>query len=126
MKIRNARGARKKRRVNDSSLMEVIFSVLPSCAGLDGSETRPYVLLLIDDAIFHNKFDVFGNADVFERIAGNGNDIGEVAGLQSTDLILPAEELRAVEEIGLQGGDRRHAELDHQFEFAGLRAMRKG
>ena len=56
-------------------------------------------------------------------IAWNRDDVGPIAGLQRADLILPAEQLRAVEQAGLERGQRRHAVLHHQHELARLRAV---
>ena len=79
----------------------------------------------VDDAAFHDEGDLLNGGDVGERIAGDGDDVGEIAGLKSADLILPAEEFRAVEHVRLEGGERRHAVLDHEDEFACLRAVGK-
>jgi hypothetical protein len=48
-------------------------------------------LFAVDDAVFHHKGNFLQNGNVVERIAGNGNYIGGVAGLQHADFILPAQ-----------------------------------
>ncbi len=78
-----------------------------------------------DDAAFHDECDFLQDADVRQRVAGNRDDVGEVAGLQRADLPLPAEQLGAVQRAGLKRGQRRHAVLHHQRELAGLRAVGK-
>ena len=79
----------------------------------------------VNHAAFHHESDFLDGGDVGERIAGDGDDVRKKARLQRANLILPAEELGAIEHVGLQNGERRHAVLDHQNEFAGLRAVRK-
>ena len=48
-------------------------------------------LFAVDDAVFHHKGNFLQNGNVVEGIAGNGNYIGGVAGLQRADFILPAQ-----------------------------------
>src|SRR6266436_8734503 len=85
-----------------------------------------WMIAAIDCAAFHHEADLFENADVGKRIAGNSNDICEIAGFESADLILPSEEFRAVEEAGLKGGKRGHSVFNHEVKFAGLRTVGKG
>src|SRR6202034_437203 len=66
------------------------------------------------------------DADVCERVSRDGDDIGEITGLQRADLPLPAEYLCAVDRAGLKSREWRHAVLDHELEFTGLRAVREG
>ena len=79
----------------------------------------------VDPAGFHHEADLLQDAYVGEGVAGNSNDICEIAWLESADLILPTEKFRAVEEIGLKSGERRHAIFNHEAKFAGLRAVRE-
>ena len=65
------------------------------------------------------------DGDVLEWVAGDGDDVRVVAGLQRADLILPAQQFCAVQRSGLERGQRRHTEFHHQHKFTGLRAMRK-
>src|SRR5271170_4671641 len=78
---------------------------------------------LIDDATLHHEGHTLGHANVFERIAGYGDHVGVISSVKLTDLSLPAEQLRAVEQVGLQHLDSRHAEFVHQHKFPGLGAM---
>jgi len=48
-------------------------------------------LLTQDCATLHYEADMLDDSNVFERIAGNGNDVGEVSGLEFADLALPPE-----------------------------------
>ena len=61
--------------------------------------------------------------DVVERIAGNANDIGIIAGLELADLTGPAEQTRAFDHVGLENGQRLHAVFRHQHHLACLRAV---
>ena len=47
-------------------------------------------LLPHHDAALHHKADVLDGGDVVEGVAGDGDDVGEVAGLELADLALPA------------------------------------
>jgi len=49
------------------------------------------VLLAIDDAVFHYEGNFLQRGNVVEWISGDGDDIGEVTGLERADLILPGE-----------------------------------
>ena len=51
----------------------------------------------VDDAGFHNEDDFLECADVLQRIAANGDDVGEVPRLESPDLAIPREQLCAVQ-----------------------------
>src|SRR5277367_6637089 len=82
-------------------------------------------LLAIDNAVFHHEGYFLQGGDVVEGISRDGDDVGEVAGLQRSDLVGPLQELRAVDGAGLDGGQRRHAKFHHQHEFAALGAMRE-
>ena len=48
-------------------------------------------LLAVDDAVFHYEGDFLEGGDVVERIAGDGDHVGEVTGFQRADSILPRE-----------------------------------
>src|SRR6266550_877826 len=63
--------------------------------------------------------------DILERIAGHGNHVREVAGLQLTDLSFPVEQLCAIDQIGLERSEWSHSIFDHQDEFASLCAVRE-
>lgn len=83
------------------------------------------MIAAVDHATFHHEADFLYYADVFDRIAGDGNDVGKIAGLEGANLILPTEELCAIEHVCLERCERGHAVLNHEKEFAGLRAVRK-
>jgi hypothetical protein len=51
-----------------------------------------FVRLAAEDyAGLHDKGDTFEHVDVFQWVAGNGDYVGVVAGLQNADLMLPVE-----------------------------------
>jgi len=52
---------------------------------------RARLLLSYDYAILHHEAYVLDGSDVVERIAGDGDDVGVVAGLKLADLAFPAE-----------------------------------
>ena len=84
------------------------------------------MIAAIDCSTLHHEADFLQDADIGERIARNSNDICQIAGFEGADLILPAEEFCAVEEVGLESGERGHAVFNHQVKFAGLGAVGKG
>ena len=48
-------------------------------------------LLAVDGAVFHYEGNFFEDGDVVERIAGDGDDIGGVAGLEDAESVLPTQ-----------------------------------
>jgi hypothetical protein len=73
----------------------------------------------------HYEAHVLEGGDVFEGVAGDGDYVGVEAGFQLADLGFPTQESCAFYEVGLQDGQWLHAIADHQFKFAGLRAVRE-
>src|SRR5579862_416846 len=78
-----------------------------------------------DDSIFHHEAHVFHHRNIVERVAVNSDDIGEKPGLELSDLAFPAEEHGSINHVGLQHRQRLHAVLDHEFQLARLRPVRK-
>src|SRR5215208_2930419 len=84
--------------------------------------TRSSVLVDIDLAAFHYKTYVLCNADVQQRIAGHGDDVGEVA-------LGAAAEVGFVDQIGRDDGGRAqhgggwHAPVDQGDEFVRVLAV---
>ena len=62
----------------------------------------PKSLILKDNSALHHKTDVPHDRNIFKRIPGDGDDIGEITGFEGADLTLPSEEFGAVQQIGLQ------------------------
>ncbi len=56
-------------------------------------------------------------------IAGDGDHIGKIAGLELPDLPFPAEQLRAIDQVGLQHLEAGMPSLHHQHKLPRLRAM---
>src|SRR5581483_7504787 len=82
-------------------------------------------LFAVNRAAFHYESDLREDRDFLQRIARNRDDVGEITGLQRTDLALPSQQLCAMEEIGLQHRKRGHPILHHQDELPRLSAVRK-
>src|SRR5260370_8597677 len=89
---------------------------------------RSYALrpdsLSVNNPTLHHKSYVLDGSNVLERIAGDGNDVGQIAVLERPDLSLPAQQFRSIQQIGLQHGQGRHAIFHHEHESAGLRSAR--
>ena len=85
--------------------MMAVVEALPGRAG-----TR---LVAVDYACFHDEGDMLEHADVFQWIAGHGDDVGVVAGLQDADLVHPVEQAGSVQQISLQDVERLHAVFHH-------------
>lgn len=64
-------------------------------------------------AIFHHKGGMGEHRDVFERVAGDGDDVGVEVGAELTDAVGPVEEFGSVKEAGLKGIGGAHAEVNH-------------
>src|SRR3546814_4286869 len=66
----------------------------------------------------HHPIDLLQNADILQRVAGNGDDIGRIAGRDPADLGFHVDQLRR---FGGRGGERlggAHADyLDQLGEF---------
>ena len=58
-------------------------------------------LLPIHNATLHDKAYACDRADVLGRIAGHGDDVGKVAGLELANLPLPSQQFGAVQHICL-------------------------
>ena len=63
--------------------------------------------------------------DVGERVARDGDQVGELAGLDRADPVLPAEQLGGVGGRGLDRLHRRHALLHHVGELLRVVAVRE-
>ena len=48
-------------------------------------------LAAVDYAALHYEGDVLEHADVVERVAGHGDDVGVVAGFEHAQVVLPVE-----------------------------------
>src|SRR6516162_4725581 len=53
------------------------------------SRALPHCSLLENDAAFHHERHLLESSNVFERISGNGDDIGVIASLECADLSVP-------------------------------------
>src|SRR5256885_861325 len=73
-------------------------------------------------AALQDEFYVFENGRVFERIAVDGDDVGEVSNFNYAGF--HADEIGCVDGGSLDGVDRLHAPLDHFAELFGVVAMR--
>src|SRR5580658_1598842 len=73
-----------------------------------------------DHAAFHHKSDFLQDVDVGQWVAGNRDNVRQVAVLECANLAFPAEELGCVDGSGLNGCQRRQSVLHHELEFARL------
>src|SRR3954452_8868782 len=69
-------------------------------------------LVLVDDAGLHHEGDAFELRDVAQRIAADGDDVGELAGLDRPDPVGPAHDLGGRARRRHDRGDRLLAEAD--------------
>src|SRR5258707_5331582 len=75
-----------------------------------------------NDAALQDKFYVFEDGRVFERIAVDGDDVGEISAFNCSGF--HADQIGCVDGGGLDGVDRLHAPLDHFAELFGVVAVR--
>ena len=80
----------------------------------------------VDGTAFHDERDASESADVFDRIAWDGDNICEIARLERADFVLPTEELCPIQKSGLEHVERFHTVLRHQDVLPRLRAVGKG
>ncbi len=79
----------------------------------------------IDAAFLHHDLDVLlflEYADVLRRIALDGDDVGQLAGLDGAQLALHLDRARGIAGGGQDGFHVGHAELDVDFHLAGIGA----
>jgi hypothetical protein len=76
-------------------------------------------------AAFHDKTYVLEGGDVVEGVAGDGDDVGQVAGLELAYLAFSGEQPCAFNHVGLEDGERLHAVADHQLHLDDLGAVRE-
>src|SRR5580704_4855134 len=74
-------------------------------------------LVLEDLAIFHHELNVSQFLNVLERVAGDGDDVGEGAGSDHADLPGQVEHLGGAQSRAADDVHGRHAEFDHVGEF---------
>src|SRR6202030_1562480 len=71
----------------------------------------------IHDAFLHDEANFLETGDIFERIPGYCNDVGQLAGFDCAEAITPTEQFRARHGRRAQSLLRRHPELDHPAEL---------
>src|SRR5438046_634055 len=72
---------------------------------------------LVDLSILHHERNPLHGRDVLQRVARDGDDVGQFARLDRSDLVPHVEQLRGVACGGLDGLHRGHAEASLVFEF---------
>src|ERR1700754_5206590 len=93
-----------------------------SCWISTRSSVRLLCVMSVDLTALHYKADVPCNGDVSQRIAGYGDDVGEVA-------LGDGAEIGLVDQIGADGGGRaqhrrrRHTPIDKRDKFVGVLAV---
>ena len=73
-------------------------------------------------AALQDEFYIFEDGRVFERIAVDGDDVGEISGFNCAGF--HADEIGCVDGGGLDSVDRLHAPLDHFAELFGVVPVR--
>src|SRR6266851_8097922 len=79
-----------------------------------------------DLTTLHHEFHALEFRNISQRVATYGDEVGEFAAFDRTDVSFPSHHLRVHD--GRSSYDLRgsHAELDHVFELFHLRSMREG
>src|SRR6267378_7089106 len=80
--------------------------------------------LFVDFPFLHDKLHVFQHPNVFERIPRNRDDVRVFPGLEGSEQIRLAQQIRSAARGGLNGLHRRHAVLHHERKLAGVDSMR--
>src|ERR1700722_10160328 len=77
-----------------------------------------------DFSALHHKLDALEFGDVSERVARDGDQVGVLALVDGSDLILPSQRLGVDCSCGLDGARGTHTSALHQrFKVEGLRAV---
>src|SRR5260370_41692978 len=106
------------------------FLVSGSCGSVGGaaaSALLPALLLLFcrqiithDRSALHHELDGLEDTHVGSGITADSDEISVVAGLQRTNLVSPAKQVRGVDSGGLDGLDRLQAPFDHLGELLAI------
>ena len=80
-------------------------------------------VVFVDDAFFHDEEDVFDGADVLGWVAGDGDDVGELADFEGAGAVGDAEESGVGRRASLQRVDRFHSEVGHLVKFFSVAAV---
>ena len=83
--------------------------------------SKPLVVA-VDFALFHHEEHALGDANIAQRIARHGDDIGELSGMQCSQFVRQPEELRVERSPGPQRVDRLEAVANQLAELLGGRA----
>src|SRR5690242_15723284 len=84
-------------------------------------------IVLDDLAALHHEFHPLQFGDIRQRIARDGDEIGELAFLHRANLVLPAEGLGVYHRAALDGARGAHAGMLHEhFKFERLGAVGEG
>src|SRR5262249_46165906 len=67
----------------------------------------------INHAALHHELHPLKLSHVFQRVAVYRDDVGECAGRDHSDLVIPAEQISRVDRRGLNRLSRRESPLDH-------------
>ena len=81
-------------------------------------------LVFVDHALFHDEEDVLGLADVLERVAGHGDNVGEFVGFESADFVRDAKQIGIGGGASLESSGGLHTKIDHLVKLFRVAAMR--
>src|SRR5687767_8256291 len=82
-------------------------------------------LVLDDRALLHHEEDALGLPYVLERVAGDGDEVRELAGLERAEAVRDAEQLGDDRGGRPERRGRRHAEPDHVAELLRVAPVRE-
>src|SRR4029450_1836526 len=80
----------------------------------------------VDLPVLHDEAHVLGGGDVGGGVAGDGDDVGEVAGCDLAEVVAAVDELGAGDGGGLQRLHGGHPAVDHGPELLGVVAVGDG
>ncbi len=82
------------------------------------------IVIAGDDSTLHDKFDVFEDGNVFQRIAFDGDDVCPITGFERPCFSANSNEVRGIESRGANGVNGPHAPFDHFCELLCVIAVR--
>ena len=79
---------------------------------------------MLDGSVFHDEARVLQQVHVLQWVAVDGDEVGEMAGLDTAHPVVPADQFGCMKGGGLNRGERALATADLVGELAGAQAVR--
>src|SRR6185437_1562831 len=81
------------------------------------------IAFLVHHTALHDEEGMLQQSDVLDRVTINGDHISELALLNASNPVRPAQQIGSVDGSGLDGLQRSHAKLYIDFKFVSVEAV---